>query len=217
MNPAILQQLLQGAAATGAATFEAIPAIAKTEYERLNAMEAARLGSLLRTGELGLSEAERQRILAPQQEAAEQNLQRAALESSRLGSLAGNMGAGNALKQAVAVDASGAKVRTAINQGVEARDAQLEEQQKAEYWARKASDSEAKNRRLAAWMSIPAAGLNVLSGAGAMNKTAGGQPAAQDPNGNANPYNLSEEQINTLRNSRANDPGLADELDSLLA
>lgn len=217
MNPAILMQLLQAGAASTGAFFNAVPSIAKTKYERRNEEEMARLGDLLNTGGLGLSETERQRLLAPQQEGAANELQRAANESARLQSLSGTTGAGSSLKQAAALGAAGAKTRADINQGIAGLDAQKAEMQRQEYWSRLGADSEAKQRRLAAWMSIPAAGAETFSGATSLNSTVQPKISQADINEQASESGLSGEEMNDLARMLKENPELQGQLSKLLS
>lgn len=211
----MLMQLLQGAASSTGAAFKAIPTIVKTQSEKANREEMLRLKHLLGSEELGLTELEKQRILDQQGTSAENALQRAAAQSAQLQGASNVAGAGTALKQAAALDAAGAKVRTDINQGVEAADAAKAEAQRQEYWARLAADSESKQRRLAAWTSIGSSGAETLSGAASVNNTVA-PPVKADISAAESQYSMTPEQLAQLQASLKDNPEMMNQLGSLL-
>jgi cob(I)alamin adenosyltransferase len=208
-------QLLQGAASSTGAAFKAIPTIVKTKSEKENKKEMVRLKALLNTEGAGLTESEKQRILEQQGSSAENAIQRAAAQAGQLQASANAGGSGTALKQAAALGAAGAKVRTDINQAVEAADAAKAEQQRQEYWARLSADSESKQRRLAAWTSIGSSGAETLSGASSVNNTVA-PPVKADISSAQAEYNLSAEDYAALEASLKDNPEYASQLSDLL-
>jgi hypothetical protein len=211
----ILMQILQGAASSTGAAFKAIPTIIKTKSEKENKAEMVRLKHLLGSEAAGLTEIEKQRIYEQQGASAENALQRAAAQSAQLQASSNTGGSGTALKQAAAFGAAGAKVRTDINQEVQAADAAKAEAQRQEYWARLTADSESKQRRLAAWTSIGSSGAETLSGATSVNNTVA-PPVSSDVQGAQDTYGLSPEDLASLQASLQDNPEYASQLSSLL-
>lgn len=197
MSPMILMQILQGAAATGGAALKAVPTIKKSDLEKENKAEMLRLKHLREAGALGLTPEEQQRIMARQMNSAENQLTRDAAKAQQVMASGVGTGAGQLMNAAQSQLAQGAKIKTDVQQGIEEASAKKAAEQEQEYWGRLASDSQAKKERLAAIMSIPAAGLEAFSGASSVNSTVApdGNAAMTDM---AKQYGLSGEDMSAL-------------------
>lgn len=205
MDPLILLKILQGVAATGAATANAIPTIRKYDLERQNEGEVAKLKHLRETGGFGLSAKEQQRIMARQMSSAENQLARDAAKAQQAMASSAATGAGQLMNAAQSQLAEGAKIKTSIQQGIEEASAQKAAQQEQEYWTRLAADSQAKKERTAAWLSIPQAALESFSG---------GAQIAYDNTQTKNTVAPSQDPIESLQKAV---PGLSTEDATLLS
>lgn len=221
MNIALLQQLLQGAASTGAATIRAIPELIPTEYDKDNKKRLATLKQLFDSGQLGLTESEKARIYEAQSAGLEKQLQQAKAGQDQLAAMAAGTGAGNELRTATMLGSEAARSRAAINRDVEALNQKRRMEMEQEMWARDIAASEAKKQKLSALASIPAAGLEALAGAGAVNATVAPTATKADYTKQLNDrlmsvYGLSENEAALLAAQSVDNPALLSSLDKLL-
>lgn len=140
----------------GEAIATGITAIPKTEYEKQNEAELKRLQARKEKGTLGLSEAQRNQMLAEQSASLENQLQRERQRSEQL--LTNNGGSGAALRTAAQLASEAGKAKTAVNSAVQNADLVMAEKQRQEYWDRLAADTQIKQQRKQAIAGILTSG-----------------------------------------------------------
>lgn len=149
-----------GAAAGGA--LSAIPALIKTDAERENERRLKQLKLMQEMGTLGLTEAEKQQLYTSQQGAAADQMRQVQSQIRSAGASLGGSGAGaEALRQARLAEGLAATEAT-ITRGIEGQDLARKRELEDEYQARIASQTQAKQDRLAAAMSVATGGLDTF-------------------------------------------------------
>ena len=198
-----------------------VPYLFENPSEQENVRQTAKLKHLMDIGALGLTPEEKQRILAQQQGAAENQLAKAAQAAANIQASA--IGSGEQLKRGILQGQTAGAIRQDINQGVEDLNQREALRQKGEYEARLASDTETKGRRAQAWLSLLTGGLAGASDTQNLNARLTGSYAkpADVSIGDiaaqfSKDYGLSEEDAAALAASTSDDPALAISASKLL-
>jgi hypothetical protein len=152
-----------------------------TEIERSQKRELERLKRLQGKGQLGLSEKEQTAMQGRLSVGSTQVQQQASDERNRILAGGGSVTGGQALQQAVAVDAQRAAGQERIAQTILEQDLAREEAQKERISAIEAAQSQKRAERAAAAASIAGAGLEAGISTAAQQKTiqASKDPSAQ--------------------------------------
>lgn len=198
-----------------------VPYLFENPSEQENVRQTAKLKHLMDIGALGLTPEEKQRILAQQQGAAENQLAKAAQAAANIQASA--IGSGEQLKRGILQGQTAGAIRQDINQGVEDLNQREALRQKGEYEARLASDTETKGKRAQAWLSLLTGGLAGASDTQNLNARLTGSYAkpADVSIGDiaaqfSKDYGLSEEDAAALAASTSDDPALAISASKLL-